>query len=154
MLKKSGNNTIYIQFTRSKNFLHRNPEDAPVYTEHSLFNKTKLIKLLFIVQSLLHHNPPYIWIKIILIPIQIECLHGTKLLNPDCDGDCDLDNLAPCKRDITYSGVDTVIIVSFYHPIFLYCCPAILIMFFCSFLTIIWQRQTDSISILLKINYK
>ena len=30
----------------------------------SLFNITKYITLLFIVQSLLHRNPPYIWIRI------------------------------------------------------------------------------------------
>ena len=65
-------------FTRSKNDLEwypyrnldsdlgRDPEDTvPIYMGHSLFNTTKCIKLLFIVQSLLHRNPPYIWIKMI-----------------------------------------------------------------------------------------
>ena len=56
----------YTTFTRSKNYvdrdldgnldcdLDRNPVDVPVYMVHSLFNTTKHIKLLFIVQSLLH----------------------------------------------------------------------------------------------------
>ena len=60
-------------FTRSKNdldlYLDRNrdcdPENVPVYTGHSLFNTTKRITSLFIVQSLLHRNPPNIWITII-----------------------------------------------------------------------------------------
>ena len=55
-------------FTRSKNYLYcdldRDPEDVPVHTGHSLFNKSKRIILFFIVQSLLHRNP-HIWIKII-----------------------------------------------------------------------------------------
>ena len=54
----------YTPFTRSKNLLDRDldcnqdcdldrdPEDVPVYTEHSLINTTKRITLLFIVQSL------------------------------------------------------------------------------------------------------
>ena len=45
--------------------LERDPEDVPVYMGHSLFNTTKRITLLFIVQSLSHRNPPNIWIKII-----------------------------------------------------------------------------------------
>ena len=69
-----------------------NPEDILIYTGHSLFNTTKHITLLFIVQSLLHCNPPNIWIKI----IQIEFLHGTKFLDPDRDPD----NFAPCKLGI------------------------------------------------------
>ena len=36
--------------------------DVPV---HSLFNTTKRITLMFIFQSLLHRNPPNIWIKIL-----------------------------------------------------------------------------------------
>ena len=48
--------------------------------------------------SLLHHNPPNIWIKIIQIAIQIECFHRTKFLNPDLNIDRDPDNVAPCKR--------------------------------------------------------
>ena len=56
-------------FTRSKNYLDRkldcnldrDPEDVPVNTGHSLFNITKCITLLFIVQSLLHRNPPNIY---------------------------------------------------------------------------------------------
>ena len=39
------------------------------------FKNTKHIKLLFIVQSLLHHCPSIMWIKIIQITIQIECLY-------------------------------------------------------------------------------
>ena len=69
-------------FTLSKNYLDCNLdcdldsdiEDVPVYTGHSLFNTTKHITFLFIVQSLLHSNPPDIWIKI----IEMECLHMTK----------------------------------------------------------------------------
>ena len=47
--------------------LDRDPEDLPVYIGHSLFNTTKRITLLLIVQSLLHRNPPTsnVWIKII-----------------------------------------------------------------------------------------
>ena len=52
-------------------YLDPNQEDAPVYTGHSLFNTTKCVPLLFIVQSLLYHN---IWITIIQIVIQIDCL--------------------------------------------------------------------------------
>ena len=83
---------IYTPFIRSKNYLDRDldcnldcdldrdPEDVPVYTGHSLLNTTKRITLLFIVQSLLHHDPPNIWIKI--ISIEIECLHGINCLDP------------------------------------------------------------------------
>ena len=45
--------------------LECDPDDVPVYTGHSLFKTTKLITLFFIVQSLLHCNPPYIRIEII-----------------------------------------------------------------------------------------
>ena len=59
----------YTQFTRSTNCLDRNldcnldrdPEDIPVYTGHSLFNKTNCNTLLLVV----HRNPPNIWIKIV-----------------------------------------------------------------------------------------
>ena len=68
------------------------------YTRQSLFNTTKRIKLLFIVQSLLNRNPSNIWIKIIQIAIQIECLHGTKFLNPDRN--LDPDKFAQCKPGI------------------------------------------------------
>ena len=83
-------------FTQSKNY----PDRTLVYRGHLLFNTTKRITLLFIVQSLLHCtcNPLYIWIKIIHIAIKILCLHGTKFLDPDCDLDPDLDYFAPCKR--------------------------------------------------------
>ena len=57
----------FTPFTRSKNHLDcnldRDPEDVPVYTGHLLFNTTKRITLLFTVQSLLHRNPPNIWIN-------------------------------------------------------------------------------------------
>ena len=43
--------------------------------------------------SLLHCNPPNIWIKIIQIAIKIECLHGTTFLYPDRNHDRDPDNL-------------------------------------------------------------
>ena len=66
----------------------------------------KCITLLFIVQSLLHYNPPNIWIEIIQIVNQIKCLPGTKCLYPDCDLDCDLYNFAPCKRLITNLSVE------------------------------------------------
>ena len=65
----------YIPLTWSKPYLDldcnldcdldHDPEDVPAYTGHSLFNTAKCNTLLFIVQSLLHHNPPNIWIKII-----------------------------------------------------------------------------------------
>ena len=96
MLEQTRSNTLFIL---SKNYLDRNldhkldfdldcdPEDVPVYTGHSLFNTTKHITLLFIVQSLLHYNLPNIWIKITYITIQIECLHGTKFLDPYRDSE-------------------------------------------------------------------
>ena len=104
-------NTI---FTRSKNYvdrdldsnldcnLDRNPQDVPVYMGNSLFNTTKRITLLFIVQSLLHRSLPNIWITIV---IQIKCLHGTKFFDPDCHLDRDLDNFALCKQGIGLSCV-------------------------------------------------
>ena len=72
------------------------PEYVPIYTRHSLFNTTKQITLLFIVQSLLYCNPPNILIKI----IQIKCLHRTKFLDPNSNLDLDLDNFAWYKRDV------------------------------------------------------
>ena len=74
--------------------LDHDPEDVPVYMEDSFFHTTKRITLLFIVQSLLHHNPPNIWIKM----IQIEYLHGTKYIDLDCDLDCDPGNFAHVNR--------------------------------------------------------
>ena len=82
---RSASNT---PFTRSKNYLdsnldHKldcNPDDISLYMGRSLFNTTKCITLLFIVHSLLQRNPPNIWIRVIQIVIQIECLHRTKLL--------------------------------------------------------------------------
>ena len=68
-----------------------------LFTRDILYS-TKTITLLFIVQSLEHFNPSDNWIKIIQIAIQIECLHGTKFLNPDNNLDRDLDNFAQCKR--------------------------------------------------------
>ena len=67
---------FYTPLTRSKTYLDpdldysldsdldRVPDDVPVYTGHSLCNTTTRIALLFIVQSLLHRNPPNIWIKV------------------------------------------------------------------------------------------
>ena len=75
--------------------LDSDPEDVPVYTGHSLFNTTKRITLLFIAQSVLHHNPPNSLIKIIQIT---ECLHVITFLDCDLDLDCDPDNFAPCKQ--------------------------------------------------------
>ena len=46
----------------------------PIYTEQNYLN---LITLISIVKSLLHCNPPNIWINIIQITIQIKFLHGT-----------------------------------------------------------------------------
>ena len=97
-------------FTWSKNYLDLNldceldhdPEDVPVDRVHSLFNPTQRIKLLFIVQPLLHGKPPNIWIKIIQIAIQIECIHGTKFLDPDRDPD----HFAPCKCGISHIDHD------------------------------------------------
>ena len=71
------NTTSITPFTRSKNYLdrdldskidcdlNRDPEDVTVYTGHSILKTTKRITLLFIVQPLLHRNPPNIGIKII-----------------------------------------------------------------------------------------
>ena len=59
--------------------LDRDPEDAPVYIGHSLFNKTMLITLLLIVQSLLNHNSPIIWIKFIHIVFTWDETFGSKL---------------------------------------------------------------------------
>ena len=71
--------TSYTPFTLSKNYpdhdldsnldcdLDCDPEDVPVYTGHPLFNTTKRITLLFVVQSLLHCNPSNISIEIIQI---------------------------------------------------------------------------------------
>ena len=99
----------FTQFTRNNNYLDRNqycildcnldrnPEDVPIYTGHSLSSTTKGIKLLFIVQSLLHCNPSNIWIEIIQITIQIECLHRKKFLDPDSHLDRILDNFVTCK---------------------------------------------------------
>ena len=83
-------------FKRSKNYLDHNVdcEDVPVYKGHSLINTTKHITLLYIVQSLLHCYPLNIWIKIIQIVIQMECLQIF-------DSDSDLDNFAPCKWGIS-----------------------------------------------------
>ena len=72
--------TSYTLFAQSQNNLDCNldrvSEDVHVYTGHSVFNTTKRITLLFIVQSLLYRNPPNIWIKI----IKIQCLHRTEFL--------------------------------------------------------------------------
>ena len=52
----------YTPFTRSKHYLdrfcnlERDPEVVPVYTGHSLFNTTKRITLLLIVQTMLQRN--------------------------------------------------------------------------------------------------
>ena len=77
-----------IPFTRSKNYLvrdlecnlHRNPEDAPVYKEHSFivrYNKAyhnccSLFRHCYIAIHLLYR------LKMIQTAIQIECLHGRK----------------------------------------------------------------------------
>ena len=45
--------------------LDRDPEVVPVYTGHSLFNTTKCITLLLIVQTLLHRNLDNIGIIVI-----------------------------------------------------------------------------------------
>ena len=54
--------------------LDLDPEDLPVYTRHSLFNTTKRITLFLIDQSLVHRNPPYIYIKIIMRPVSQSLL--------------------------------------------------------------------------------
>ena len=94
--------TLIPCFSQSKNYLDCNlghnqdcnldcdPEDVPVYMGDSLFN-TKRIVLLFIVRSLLHYNPPYIWIQ---MGIHIECLHWTKFLDPEGNPD----NFSLCKQ--------------------------------------------------------
>ena len=64
-----GRHFSYTPLTRSKNYrdcdrdcnrdcnLDHDPKDAPFYMGNSLFNTIKQITLLFIVQSLLNHNP-------------------------------------------------------------------------------------------------
>ena len=83
--------------------LYRIPEDVPVYMGHSSFNTTKCI-IFFIVQSLLHRNPPNIWIKIIKIMIQFTCLHRTKLIDPYRNLDRNPDNFALYKWVIGLSS--------------------------------------------------
>ena len=66
---------------------------------------TKCITFAFIIQPLFDgpdHNPPNIWIKMIEIAIKIECLHGTKYL----DQDCDPQNFATFKQGnrLVYAG--------------------------------------------------
>ena len=59
---------VYYPAYTAQNYLYsnldfdlvRDQKDVSFYTGHSLFNTTKCITLLYIVQSLLHHNPPYI----------------------------------------------------------------------------------------------
>ena len=41
------------------------------------------------------------WIEIIQIAIQIDCLHGTKYLDPDRNLDCNTDYFALCKQCIS-----------------------------------------------------
>ena len=65
-----------------------------------MFNTAKRITLFFIVQSLLHRNPPNIWSTIIHNAIQIECLYRTQFFDLDRYLDCDLDKFSPCKRGI------------------------------------------------------
>ena len=79
--------------------LDHDSEEEPFYTAHSLFNITKCYMFVFIVQSLFDgpdRNLPNIWINIIQIAIQIECLPGTKFL----DQGRYPDNFAPCKQSI------------------------------------------------------
>ena len=76
MITKRGKQTMTL-FTRSKNYLDRDldsnldcnldrdQEGVLDYTGHSLFNTTKRITLLFIVQTLLHRNLDNIGIKVI-----------------------------------------------------------------------------------------
>ena len=71
-------------------------EDAPVYMGHSLFNITKIVILLLIVDCNLSNN----FIKITQIAIQIECLHKAKFLDPDHNLGHDQGNLSPCNRGI------------------------------------------------------
>ena len=83
-------------FYNEQNYLDRDLDDIyldNIYMGHSLFNTTKRVTLLFIVtkQSTLYLDYSYPHV------IQIECLHGTKFLDPDRDVVCDPDNLA-CKR--------------------------------------------------------
>ena len=60
---------LYTPLIHSQKYLYRNPdcnpEDVPIYMGHSLFNTTKCITLLFIIQSFLHCNSPNNWIEII-----------------------------------------------------------------------------------------
>ena len=76
--------------------LDRDPDDASVYTGHELFNITKIVTLLVIVQSLLHSNPPNILIKIILIT-RVKILHQGHNLGRDPE------NYALCKPANTTS---------------------------------------------------
>ena len=51
---------MIINIVRKYCDLDCDPEDVHIYTGHPLFNVTECITLLFIVQSLLHCNPPNI----------------------------------------------------------------------------------------------
>ena len=46
-----------------------------------------------------HRDPSNIWIRMIQIAIQIECLHETKCFDPDLDRNPN--NFAPCKHNMT-----------------------------------------------------
>ena len=63
--------------------------------------------MLIVDQSLLHRNPPNIWIK----TIQIGCLYGTKFLDPYCN----LNDFGCCKwgNRLTLQGVTWLYCVDF-----------------------------------------
>ena len=54
--------------------LDLDPEDAPIYTGHSLFNIPTIVTLLFNVQSSIYGNLHNIWIKIIQNVTQIAII--------------------------------------------------------------------------------
>ena len=49
---------IYLEQIHLDLYLDSDPEDAPIYTGHLLFNVTKSVTWLFIAQSLLLPNLP------------------------------------------------------------------------------------------------
>ena len=71
-------------------------------------------------QAIIHCN---IWIKIIQVAIQIECLHGMEFLDPDDDLYCDLNNFPPRKSGIICHSLSLLLLaghcdLQFQQPLF------------------------------------
>ena len=78
------------------------PENSPIYIGYSLFNITKQVTFVFIVQLLFDDQDIAIYnicgLKVIQFMIQIECLQATKCLSLDNNLDHDPDSFALCTR--------------------------------------------------------